>query len=184
MSSFSKLFAELKTQYFVVNIFVETCYMTSGKIENPFFWFAAILGLVLDQASKYLVVQYLKGLPSTPLIDGVFHLTYATNTGAAFSLFSGQIDWLKWVSMFVSLGLVALGVFSKNLNRWEQVGYGCILAGAAGNGIDRFVAGYVVDFIDIRIIRFAIFNIADVSINVGLVCLAIAVLSVAKPSKK
>jgi signal peptidase II len=81
------------------------------------------------------------------------------------------------------LGLVAFGLFGKNLNRWEQVGYGCILAGAAGNGIDRFVAGYVVDFIDIRVIKFAIFNIADVSINVGLVCLAIAVLFASKPSK-
>ncbi|ELS32519.1 MULTISPECIES: signal peptidase II [Pseudanabaena] len=157
--------------------------MTSGKIENSLYWIAAILGLVLDQASKYLVVQYLKAGKSFPLIDGVVHFTYATNTGAAFSLFSGQIDWLKWVSMIVSLGLVAFGIFGKRLTRWEQVGYGCILAGAAGNGIDRFVAGYVVDFIDIRIIRFAIFNIADVSINVGLVCLAIAVLIAAKPSK-
>jgi signal peptidase II len=157
--------------------------MTSGKIENSLYWAAAILGLALDQASKYLVVQYLKGLKSVPLIDGIFHFTYATNTGAAFSLFSGQIDWLKWVSMIVSLGLVAFGIFGKNLNRWEQVGYGCILAGAAGNGIDRFVAGYVVDFIDIRIIRFAIFNIADVSINIGLACLAIAVLFATKPSK-
>ncbi len=158
--------------------------MKSGKIGNYLYWTAAILGLVLDQASKYLVVQYLKGARSLPLIDGVFHFTYATNTGAAFSLFSGQIDWLKWVSMIVSIGLIGFGIFSKNLNRWEQVGYGCILAGAAGNGIDRFVAGYVVDFIDIRIIRFAIFNIADVSINVGLACLAIAVLFVTKPSGK
>lgn len=158
--------------------------MTFGKIENSLYWAVAILGLVLDQASKYLIVQYLKGLRSFPVIEGVFHFTYATNTGAAFSLFSGQIDWLKWVSMIVSLGLVAFGLFSKNLNRWEQVGYGCILAGAAGNGIDRFVAGYVVDFIDIRIIRFAIFNIADVFINIGLVCLAIAVLFVTKPSGK
>ncbi|MFN7860151.1 MAG: signal peptidase II, partial [Pseudanabaena sp.] len=99
-------------------------------------------------------------------------------------LFSGQIDWLKWVSMLVSLGLVTFGVFAKNLNRWEQAGYGFILAGAAGNGIDRFVAGYVVDFIDIRIIRFAIFNIADISINVGLACLVIAVLFTNKPVRK
>jgi len=158
--------------------------MASGKIENSVFWTAAILGLALDQASKYLVVQYLKESPSFPLINGVFHFTYATNTGAAFSLFSGQIDWLKWVSMIVSLGLIVFGIFGKNLNRWEQVGYGCILAGAAGNGVDRFVAGYVVDFIDVRIIRFAIFNIADISINVGLVCLAIAVLIVSKHSSK
>jgi signal peptidase II len=158
--------------------------MASGKIENSLYWFAAILGLVLDQASKYLVVQYLKGTASFPLIDGIFHFTYATNTGAAFSLFSGQIDWLRWVSMIVSLGLVAFGIFVKNLSQWEQAGYGFILAGAAGNGIDRFVAGYVIDFIDIRIIRFAIFNIADVSINVGIVCLAIAILFAAKPSRK
>lgn len=158
--------------------------MTSGKIGNSLFWIAATLGLVLDQASKYLAVQYLKEWRSVPLIDGVFHLTYATNTGAAFSLFSGQIDWLKWVSMIVSLGLVAFGIFSKNLNRWEQVGYGCILAGAAGNGIDRFVAGYVVDFIDVRIIRFAIFNIADVAINIGLACLAISVLFMSQPVRK
>ncbi|MFN6166970.1 MAG: signal peptidase II [Pseudanabaena sp.] len=158
--------------------------MASGKIENSIYWFAAILGLVLDQASKYLVVHYLKRVQSFPIIDGVFHLTYATNTGEAFSLFSGQIDWLKWVSMLVSLGLVTFGVFAKNLNRWEQAGYGFILAGAAGNGIDRFVAGYVVDFIDIRIIRFAIFNIADISINVGLACLVIAVLFTNKPVRK
>ncbi len=157
--------------------------MTSGKIENSLYWTAAILGLTLDQASKYLVVQYLKGVHSVPLIDGVLHFTYATNTGAAFSLFSGQIDWLKWISMLVSVGLVIFGLFSKNLSRWEQAGYGFILAGAAGNGIDRFVAGYVVDFIDIRIIRFAIFNIADISINVGLVCLAIAVLF-GRPTRK
>ncbi|MBD2188175.1 signal peptidase II [Pseudanabaena mucicola] len=157
--------------------------MRSGKIGNSLYWIAAMLGLVLDQASKYLVVQYLKEVKSIPLIDGVFHLTYATNTGAAFSLFSGQIDWLKWISMIVSLGLIAFGIFAKNLTRWEQVGYGCILAGAAGNGIDRFVAGYVVDFIDIRIIRFAIFNIADVSINVGLACLVIAVVFMSKQTK-
>ena len=158
--------------------------MASGKIENSLYWTTAILGLVLDQASKYLVVQYLKQPKSIAVIDGIFHFTYATNTGAAFSLFSGQIDWLKWVSMVVSLGLVAYGIFGKNLTRWEQAGYGFILAGAAGNGIDRFVAGYVVDFIDIKIIRFAIFNIADVSINVGLICLAIAVIFAAQPSSK
>jgi len=158
--------------------------MASGKVENSLYWTMAILGLVLDQASKYLVVQYLKQPKSIAVIDGILHFTYATNTGAAFSLFSGQIDWLKWVSMVVSLGFVVFGIFGKNLTRWEQAGYGFILAGAAGNGIDRFVAGYVVDFIDIRIIRFAIFNIADVSINAGLVCLAIAVLFATKPPKK
>jgi signal peptidase II len=158
--------------------------MASSKIENPLFWIAATLGLILDQASKYLAVQYLKPINTLPIINGVFHLTYATNTGAAFSLFSGQIDWLKWVSLIVSVGLVLFVLFSQHLNRWEQMGYGCILAGAAGNGIDRFVAGYVVDFVDLRIIRFAIFNVADIFINIGLVCLVFAVFSNPKSTTK
>jgi signal peptidase II len=49
-----------------------------------------------------------------------------------------------------------------------------ILSGAFGNGIDRFAFGHVIDFIDVRAINFAIFNIADVLINVGLACLLIA----------
>ena len=61
-----------------------------------------------------------------------------TNKGAAFSLFAGQGGWLRWLSLLVSLGLIALVVFSPNLSKMEQLGYGFILAGALGNGIDRF----------------------------------------------
>ena len=157
--------------------------MASRKIENSLYWQAAISGLVLDQITKYIAFQYLQPIGSLPLINGVLHFTYATNTGAAFSLFSGQIDGLRWVSLLVSLGLILFGIFAKKLDRWEQAGYGFILSGAVGNGIDRFVAGYVVDFIDVRIIRFAIFNIADVAINIGLVCLAIAVFKSSKDAK-
>ena len=157
--------------------------MASRKIENSLYWQAAISGLVLDQITKYIAFQYLQPIGSIPLINGVLHFTYATNTGAAFSLFSGQIDALRWVSLLVSLGLILFGIFAKKLDRWEQAGYGFILSGAAGNGIDRFVAGYVVDFVDVRIIRFAIFNIADVAINIGLVCLAIAVFKSSKDAK-
>ena len=60
------------------------------------------------------------------------------------------------------------------LNRWEQVGYGFILSGALGNGIDRFLVGEVIDFLDFRLIRFPVFNVADTFINVGIVCLLIA----------
>ena len=76
----------------------------------------------------------------------MFHFTFVTNTGAAFSLFSDNGEWLKWLSMAVSLGLIALGFFVHLANRWEQVGYGLILSGALGNGIDRMLAGEVVDF--------------------------------------
>ena len=53
----------------------------------------------------------------------------------------------------------------------EQLGYGFILSGAVGNGIDRFLFGYVIDFLDFRLINFPVFNIADVAINVGVIIL-------------
>ena len=64
--------------------------------------------------------------------------------------------------------------FGPRFDRWEQLGYGLILGGALGNGIDRFVSGYVVDFLHFRLIDFPIFNLADVSINIGIICLLIA----------
>jgi signal peptidase II len=69
---------------------------------------------------------------------------------------------------------MALAWFGPVQDRWEQVGYGFILGGALGNGIDRFAAGEVVDFLDFRLIRFPIFNMADVFINIGIICLLIA----------
>jgi signal peptidase II len=143
-------------------------------LKNRFFWIAAVVSLILDQLTKYLVVQNFKLTESLPLWSGVFHLTYVTNTGAAFSLFSQGGSWLRWLSLVVSLGLMALAWFGPPLITFEQLGYGFILGGALGNGIDRFAAGYVVDFLDFQLIKFPIFNLADVFINVGIVCLLIA----------
>lgn len=149
------------------------------QLRNRWFWIAAGLGLVIDQLTKYWVTQTFD-LTTPPdsmaLWPGVFYFTYVTNSGAAFSLFSNNGEWLKWLSMVVSAGLIALGWGVVLPNRWEQAGYGLILAGALGNGIDRVLAGEVVDFLDFRLIRFPIFNMADVWINIGIICLLIAAL--------
>ena len=146
------------------------------RLKNRFFWIAGIVGLVLDQVSKYWVVQNFNLEETRPLLPGVFHLTYVINTGAAFSLLTGKAEWLRWLSLAVSLGLIALALFGPWLNIFEQLGYGLILGGALGNGIDRFVGGRVVDFLDFRLIQFPVFNLADVFINIGIVCLLIASL--------
>ncbi|MEI6428281.1 MAG: signal peptidase II [Pseudanabaena sp. ELA607] len=154
--------------------------MASYKSKNYFlikhfcFWLAAVIAVVLDQASKFWVIQALKS-KSWAVWPNVLHFTYAENRGAAFSWFDGHIDVLKWVSLVVSLALICLGLFTKKLPRWEQWGYGLILGGAMGNGIDRFFRGYVVDFIDVQFVRFANFNIADSFITIGLICLAISI---------
>lgn len=144
------------------------------SIKNSLFWTAAVVGLILDQVTKFWVANTFELTETLPLWEDVFHLTYVTNKGAAFSLFSEQGEWLRWLSLLVSLGLIVLAWFGPRMNRWEQVGYGCILAGALGNGIDRFLNGEVIDFLDFRLIGFPVFNLADVFINIGIVCLLIA----------
>lgn len=151
--------------------------------KNRWFWVAAVTGLVLDRLTKFLVVYTfpLTIPPATfPIIPNVFHFTYVVNTGAAFSFFNQGVGWLRWLSLAVSMGLMVLAWFGPSMRRWEQAGYGFILSGALGNGIDRFILGQVVDFLDFRLIRFPVFNLADTFINVGIVCLLLA--SVTRPT--
>jgi signal peptidase II len=145
-------------------------------LKNRLFWIASFIAFSLDQLTKYWVVQTFSLGQTLPLLPGIFHLTYVTNTGAAFSLLSGKVEWLRWLSLGVSLVLIALALFGPVLTLWDQLGYGLILGGAIGNGIDRFVLGYVVDFLDFRLINFAVFNVADSFISTGIVCLLIASL--------
>ncbi|MBD2499905.1 signal peptidase II [Anabaena azotica] len=144
------------------------------RFKNRLFWIAAFVAFFLDQITKYWVVQTFSLGETLPLLPGIFHFTYVTNTGAAFSLFSGKVEWLRWLSLGVSLLLVAVALFGPVLHRWDQLGYGFILGGAMGNGIDRFALGYVVDFLDFRLINFAVFNVADSFISIGIACLLIA----------
>lgn len=141
------------------------------KLKNRLFWIVAVLSLGIDRLTKLWVVESFKLGETWPIIKGFFHFTYVTNPGAAFSLFSQGGSWLRWLSLGVSLVIMAYAWFGPRLNRWEQFGFGFILGGALGNGIDRFLTGEVVDFLDFRLIRFPVFNLADVFINIGIVCL-------------
>jgi signal peptidase II len=144
------------------------------KIRNYYFWIAAIGNVIIDILSKRAIVENLRvERTSIPIIPNIFHFTYIRNYGAAFSMLEGS-PWLGLLSLIVSIILIAIGIFRNFNNIWEQLGFGLILAGAVGNGIDRlFFGGSVVDFIDLRVINFAIFNWADVSINIGVICLLI-----------
>lgn len=150
--------------------------MIKNYEKNPYFWIVAIIALILDQITKYLVVINFENVGDTfPLWQGVFHLTYVQNTGAAFSFFQGGAGWLRWLSLLVSMGLMIFA-WREKLSKIEQLAYGFILAGALGNGIDRFFFGYVVDFLDFRLINFPVFNIADTCINIGIIFLIYATI--------
>jgi len=145
-------------------------------VKNIWLWVLAVGAIVLDRLTKSWAEGSLVVGESLSLVPGVIDLTLVKNTGAAFSLFTGGSDWLKWVSLVVSVALVAYGLFGRPLGLWEQFGFGLLLGGAVGNGFDRFLYGQVTDFLEFRFIEFPVFNGADVAINLGLACLIVAAL--------
>lgn len=155
-------------------------------MKNGGFWLLAVLGVILDRITKQWAVVRLMPRPEFPdpeiqLWPEVFHLTYVENRGAAWSLFEESGGFLRWISLIVSLVLMAYAIWGPRQGRWEQAGYGLILAGAVGNGIDRFVSGYVVDFFNFTLIQFPVFNVADIAINIGVGCLILGILRPTAP---
>jgi signal peptidase II len=155
--------------------------------KNFLVWQISLICLLADHLTKLWVVKNFKLIlpPLMPdtraLWPGVFHFTYVRNSGAAFSFAAGNGWWLRWFSLGVCLILMTVALRGPKFSRWEQAALGFLLGGAAGNGIDRFVTGQVVDFLDFRLINFPIFNVADVFINIGLVCMLISIWGVKRP---
>ena len=128
-----------------------------------------VIILVLDQLSKILVDSKMALGQSIPVIDGFFHITYAHNTGAAWSMLEGKTMLFALIAL---IAIIVMFYFYRNLKPTEVlVRWGIILmmAGAAGNLIDRVVYQYVRDFFDFIIFNydFPIFNIADMSLCIG-----------------
>jgi signal peptidase II len=100
-----------------------------------------------------------------------FRLDFVKNYGAAFNLFSGSRLFLSFISIIFSILLIYLILRKNSLNSFELYSYSFILGGTIGNGIDRILKGFVVDFINLNFINFPVFNIADISINIGFILL-------------
>ncbi len=140
-----------------------------------YFVVAALL-VVLDQVVKYLVRTGIPLGESVPLIPHIIELTYIKNTGAAFSSFSNSTFLLGLVSAAVSVVLavvLAKKVVRHPFGRWPVA---LTLAGAVGNMIDRFLMGYVTDMFRTLFINFAVFNVADICVVVGVIALVLYVL--------
>lgn len=125
-----------------------------------------VLLAVADQLTKLLAVNCIKPLGSMPIvsINGTewLNLTYCENTGMSFSLLEGQRIILIGVPVLLIAGVIWL-IYAGKVQRTDRIVALSVLAGGGlGNLIDRVMLGYVVDFIDVRIINFAIFNFADI----------------------
>lgn len=121
--------------------------------------------VILDQFSKYIVVENMALGESIPIIEEVFHLTYILNPGAAFGMFAHNRLF------FIAIAVIVIGIIIWARREilalpWEvKAGCGLFLGGAIGNLIDRARQGLVIDFFDFRI--WPVFNIADIAICIG-----------------
>ena len=111
---------------------------------------------------------------SLPLIDGVFYFTYCENRGAAFSMMWGQ-TWLLvgMTSLICIAGIYLLFFGRRRLPVFPSVCIAMAVGGALGNLYDRALLGYVIDMLDFRLINFAVFNVADSFICVGIILLGV-----------
>lgn len=121
--------------------------------------------VILDQFSKYIVVENMALGESIPIIEEVFHLTYILNPGAAFGMFAHNRLFFIAIAGIV-IGIIIWARREILASPWEvKVGCGLFLGGAIGNLIDRARQGLVIDFFDFRI--WPVFNIADIAICIG-----------------
>ena len=132
-----------------------------------------IIFVFIDQISKGLINIGMNLNQSIEIIPNFLNLTYVHNTGAAFSIFEGA-KWFFIITAIIVLNIIYIFfIKDKELKNSEIVIYSLLISGIIGNLIDRVVFGYVIDFIDVNIFNFAIFNLADSFIVIAVVLLLI-----------
>jgi len=140
------------------------------KIQTKLYFLSlSIFIILIDQFTKYLMFYNFKFFINKDFY--LFKLDFVKNYGAAFNIFSGSRIFLSFISIIFSILLIYLIIRKNNLKTFDLYSYSFILGGTIGNGIDRIIKGYVIDFINLNIINFPVFNIADISINIGFIFL-------------
>jgi signal peptidase II len=137
-------------------------------------WISGLV-VLLDQATKALVLERLSLYQSVPVISGFFSLTHIHNPGGAFGFLAGHSPGLR-TAVFVVASCLAIAMivyfYHRTPGRFTalSIGFAFILGGAVGNLIDRVRLGKVVDFLDFYIgdLHWPAFNVADSAITVGI----------------
>ena len=136
----------------------------------------SVLLIIIDQLTKYLTVKFIDLYEVVELIPNIVSFTYIQNTGAAFSILEGKMWFFYIITVVVVAGLIYYMYTEAKENKVLGFLLSLILAGAIGNFIDRLFLQYVVDMIKLEFIDFAIFNVADSYLTVGVTLLLIYTL--------
>jgi len=140
------------------------------KIQTKLYFLSlSIFIILIDQFTKYLMFYNYKTFINKDFL--LFKLDLVKNYGAAFNILSGNRIFLSCISIIFSILLTYLILRKNTLNSYDLYSYSFILGGTIGNGIDRIFKGFVIDFINLNFINFPVFNIADISINIGFIFL-------------
>lgn len=127
----------------------------------------AVMLVIFDRITKFLVVEHIGFGDSINIIPGLFNFTYVKNTGAAFSILSEHTWILSIISVAFCIGIVLWFIVKKPESKLLKIAATLIFAGALGNAIDRVFLGYVIDFIETAFMNFPVFNVADILVCVG-----------------
>ena len=153
--------------------------MTSRRLE---IWLPIAI-VAIDQLTKALVRSMLPLHSSVTVIPGFFDLTHVRNSGAAFGILNAVDFPFKTgvIALIATAALVGVGLYASTLAHHQlaaRIGLALIIGGAAGNLIDRIVAGSVVDFVDVywRTWHFWAFNVADSAITIGVAVMILDML--------
>ena len=141
-----------------------------NKIQTKLYFLSlSIFIILIDQYTKYLMSNNYKIFIMKDFL--LFRLDFVKNYGAAFNIFSGSRIFLSFISIVFSILLIYLIIRKNTIYILDLYSYSFILGGTIGNGMDRILKGFVIDFINLNIINFPVFNIADISINIGFIFL-------------
>ena len=129
---------------------------------------------LIDVFSKQLIARIVPFEKSITVINNFFYITYTKNSGAAWSILKDQRILLLIITV-MALFLINKYMNKENLSNLESFSYGMIIGGIVGNLFDRIVFGYVIDFIDFKIIgyNYPVFNLADTFIVVGIILMIV-----------
>lgn len=121
----------------------------------------------VDQLIKFFVERDLQPVGEKSFIDGFIGWEYVRNTGAAFGSFSNNTQLLSvFTGIVIVVGIVVL-LSGRIKSKFCQVCAVLIIAGGLGNLIDRLLLGYVIDYIEVQFVNFAVFNFADILVTCG-----------------
>lgn len=153
-------------------------------LGSVFVCIAVFAVIIVDQLTKLWAVSCLAPVGEIELIRGALYFTYATNDGMAFGLL-GEHRWVFLLATSLIIGaLIAFFIVTRKKKKHPLLcaAFACILGGGISNMIDRvfygtaLFSGRVIDFIDFRLIHFAVFNLADAAVCIGEALLILYVL--------